>query len=136
MRPIVHYPFGRPEPGMDVLWRCVDKRYAYVVDAERDEWGVTDPRLEMVWYEVRRRTPQGAWIDDPTEASTLRFVRLTARKRFATETEREAVESLLARRVRQESIYAARAKSAAAVVRLARAALEHAFPDQILAAAG
>jgi hypothetical protein len=93
----VHYPFGQPPEGMDVLWRCEAKRYSYVIDADREEYGVTNPQLELTWWSVSRRTPKGAWLHD-------KFIRLTAFKRWACNTPQEAVDCFIARKKRQIAI--------------------------------
>lgn len=93
----LHYPFGPAPEGMDVLWRCEAKRYSVVIDPDADRYGVSPPRLEMHWYQVNRRTPQGAWIGG-------KFVRLTATKKWACNTEDDALESFKARKRRQIAI--------------------------------
>jgi hypothetical protein len=97
----LHYPWGKPSEGLDVLWRCEAKRYSVVVDADREEYGVTPPRLEMQWFQINRRTPKGAWIDG-------KFVLLSATKRWACPTEDEAIESFKARKRKQISILASK----------------------------
>ncbi|MEQ1950913.1 hypothetical protein [Mesorhizobium sp. CN2-181] len=99
--PAPTYPWRRPKPDEDVLWRAEGKRYSYVIDADSDHFGTTPLQVEMHWYPVTKRTPCGAWIGD-------KFVRLTARKRWACNTEKEALESYAARKKRQISIYEAR----------------------------
>ncbi|WFU52219.1 hypothetical protein QA639_21160 [Bradyrhizobium pachyrhizi] len=94
----LHYPRGQPPEGEDVLWRCEAKRYSYVVDADREEYGVTDPRLEMWWWEVKRRTPKGAWL------WTGEFVLLTAFKKKYAETEALAIRDFKARKNKQIQI--------------------------------
>lgn len=90
----IHFPFGRPPEGADVLWRCEVNRYSYVIDADRDEYGTTDPRVELRWYYVERRTPKGAWLAG-------QFVLLSHRKRFAAPTAEEALADFAGRRERQ-----------------------------------
>ena len=82
----IHFPAGQPPDGRDVLWRVEAKRYSYVVDADREEYGTTAPRIEAWWFTVHKRTPKGAWIPG-------RFVLLTATKQFACETLEEAITS-------------------------------------------
>lgn len=91
-------------PDFDVLYRCEAKRYSYIIDADLDLYGVTSPTLETNWHRVERRTPCGAWID--IGCGSLRFVRLTARKKWACETKEEAIESFRARKKRQIRILA------------------------------
>lgn len=69
--------------------------------------------VEALWFPVRKRTPKGAWIYD-------RFVLLTARKKYACETLEEAVESFLARKTRQASIYQHRLNDAKRAKHIAR----------------
>lgn len=92
--PKIHYPFGPAPEGVDVLWRCEAKRYSYTIDADADQYGVTAPRLEMCWWHVDRRTPKGAW-------TCGRFVLLTAIKKWACNTQEDALESFKARKKKQ-----------------------------------
>ena len=93
----IHYPFGKPPADIDCLWRAEAKRYSYIIDADADRYGVTDAKLELLWYQVKKRTKCGAWIDG-------KFVNLNARKRWACNTETEAIESFRARKQRQIEI--------------------------------
>jgi len=108
-----HYPYGPAPKDVDVLWRCEAKRYSVVIDPDTDLYGVTDPRLEIRWHKVIRRTPKGAWLGD-------RFVLLTARKRWATNTEDEAIESFIARKHRQIEILKGKLKRAEADLALTK----------------
>lgn len=107
------YPFGQPAAGMDVLWRCEAKRYSIVIDAEADYYGTSDPELEMQWWQVRHRTPNGArlMID--------KFVLLTATKRWACNTEAEALVSFVARKNCQIAILTGHLRKAEADLALA-----------------
>lgn len=93
----LHYPHGKPPEGTDVLWRCEAQSYSYVVDADREEYGVTAPRLEMRWYPVDRRTPKGAWCCGE-------FVLLTAFKKKFSESEAGALRDFKARKTKQIQI--------------------------------
>lgn len=88
-----------PPKGVDVLWRAEPRRYSYVVDSEREIYGTSDPQLHLFYYEVKHRTPCGARLFYENK-----FVNLKATKRFACNTRKEAVESLIARRKRQVGI--------------------------------
>jgi hypothetical protein len=101
------YPRGPAPTGTPVLWRCEAKRYSYVIDADADRYGVTDPRLEMWWWEIDRATAKGAWVAG-------RFVLLTATKRWACPTEQEALESFMARKKKQIRILSTQLKRAEA----------------------
>lgn len=103
-KPVVHYPYGKPDEGVDVLWRVKAQRYATMPYDYDDDWGVTPPRLEAAWLPVTRRTPKGAWIDPERGWGDggPRFVLLdTTRKKFACDTVEEAVISFAHRRRRQ-----------------------------------
>jgi hypothetical protein len=108
----LHYPFGPAPEGVDVLWRCEAQRYSVVIDPDADRYGVTPPRLEMCWWQVNRRTPQGAWIGG-------KFVLLTATKRWACPTEEEALESFIARKRKQIRILSTQLRRAEADMALA-----------------
>ena len=95
----IHYPFGQPPEGVDVLYRCEAKRYSVVIDADADRYGVSAPRLEVTWWRVDHRTPKGAWVAG-------RFVLLTAFKKWAAETEAEAIRDFVARKRKQIRILA------------------------------
>lgn len=97
MKAKLHYPFGKPPEGVDAVWRCEARQYSYIVDAEREEYGVTDPRLELCWYHVERRTPKGAW-------SCGGFHLLSAKRCQFRNTPEEAVTSFIKRRERQIAI--------------------------------
>jgi hypothetical protein len=71
-------------------------------------------RAEDTWYSVSNE-----W----GEHDHSQFVLLTARKRYACPTEKEALESLVARRERQESIYLARASRARETIERAKSML-------------
>lgn len=109
----LHHVYGKPPEGVDVLWRVEARSYSYVIDADREEYGTTAPRLELSWHRVQRRTPKGAWIYD-------KFVLLTAGKRWACNTIDEAVESFAARRRRQVKILEAKLKRAKFELELTR----------------
>ncbi|WP_316207489.1 hypothetical protein [Bradyrhizobium sp. SZCCHNR3118] len=93
----LHYPRGKPPEGVDVLWRLEAKSYSYVIDADREEYGVTAPRLEMWWWEVERRTPKGAWCCGE-------FQLLTAFKKKFSESEAGALRDFKARKKKQLQI--------------------------------
>ncbi len=107
----IHYPFGPAPDGADVLWRCEAKRYSVVIDADADLYGVSDPQIELTWWHARR-TPKGAWVCN-------RFVLLTARKKWAANSEAEAIESFIARRQKQIRILTKQLQRADAELALA-----------------
>jgi hypothetical protein len=110
----VHYSFGPAPAGVDVLWRCEAKRYSVVIDADADIYGVSDPRLEMTWWRIDRRTPKGAWVGG-------QFIRLTAFKRWACNTEEEAFASFIARKKKHIAILSSQLRRAEADLALALA---------------
>lgn len=102
----LHYTFGQPPEGKDVLWRCEARRYSVVIDPEAEVYGTSAPRLEMTWWSIKRRTPKGARLNVGT------FVNLTAVKRWACNTQAEALESFKARKRKQISILSYRLREA------------------------
>lgn len=95
-----YFPFGQPPEDMDVLWRCDAKSYSYIIDADREEYGSTAPRIELTWHRVERRTPKGAYLNYTDE----RFVPLWARNRRFANTPAEALADFIGRRKRQHYI--------------------------------
>jgi hypothetical protein len=105
----LHFPYGQPGENQDVLWRCEAKRYSVVIDPDAEIYGVSDPRLELHYYGVIRRTEKGAYIHGPGhltrhQASSEHLVRLWANKAYARNTVDEAVKDFAARRKRQIQI--------------------------------
>ena len=78
------------------------------------DYGYGGERREVVHhkYRVTKRTPQGAWIMLTEWGHEKRFVLLTARKQFACETEKEAMNSFIRRKTIQAGIYQMRADAA------------------------
>lgn len=79
------------------------------VSAGCDEYGdplpwAGDLHLYFLKFKVLKRTACGAWLQDSTQPRGKRFVLLTANKRFALPTRREALESFIARKKRQKRI--------------------------------
>lgn len=97
----IFYPFGSVPEGADVLWRCEARCYSYTIDADRDEYGVTDPRLEMTWWIVKRWTPCGARLECGKYVNLDKSI---SRREWASRTPAEALESFRARRKRQIGI--------------------------------
>lgn len=91
-------------PG-DVLWRCESRVYSYVIDADREEYGTTAPKLEFMPWPVVRRTPKGAWIQFADGfGRTEKFILLSARRRFAANTQIEALADFRDRRRRMRYV--------------------------------
>ena len=104
-------PVTAPQVG-DTFYRFDDERRVSV-----DEWG--DARngytvLVESTFTVIRTTPKGVWVEDESYSfiSKPAFIRLSATKRLAYATKGEALQSLIARKNRQASIYRARAAEA------------------------
>ena len=82
--------------------------------------GSGDVDMLLRKYPVIRETPQGAWLQigwtlvgfEQSHVPERRWCSRYARKRFACPTVEEALESFVARKKRQASIYEARAKFA------------------------
>lgn len=102
----LHFPYGQPGENQDVLWRCEARRYSVVIDPDVDLYGVSDPRLELHYYDVIRRTPKGAYIHGPSsltwnQSSSEYLVILSRNKAYARNTVDEAVRDFVERRKRQ-----------------------------------
>lgn len=78
------------------LYRYDAKRYSVVIDADREEYGVSHPKLELYTFDVIRETPKGYWINPYLGGA--RWVSKTSRKRFAHATQEEALEGFLERK--------------------------------------
>lgn len=89
-----------------VLWyRYEDVQYAPRLDENENAMDSGMLSVELRSFAVAKTTPKGVWLrqfggDD-------RFVRREARKRFACPTQKEALESFIARKERQQSILSA-----------------------------
>lgn len=82
----------------EVLWRVEAVSYSYTVDADREEYGSTDPRLEIFPLEVLRFTEHGATLCEMSGARH-RWVNLQpGAKQYASRTVAEAVEQFANRR--------------------------------------
>ena len=94
----------------DTWFRYEDRRYS-IPD---DYGGHAYTRVEIAksTFVVSKVTPKGVWLQSsngmglPWPYSTARFVKMDARKRYAHPTEKEALESLLARKHAQQRILA------------------------------
>ena len=80
------------------LYRFEDHRVSVGYDEINDCSIGSRAEVTLRAYKIIKRTPKGAWIQD---FCRKRFVRLTARKKFACETREEALESFRARKRRQ-----------------------------------
>ncbi len=95
-----HSHFHVDQPGW--LIRVEACRYAYVVNAEYDEGGTTDPRLELFAFPVKRFTEHGATMKDIWNGARERWVDLRpGAKQWASRTVGEAIEQFAERRRRQ-----------------------------------
>jgi hypothetical protein len=132
----------RQAEGEEYLYRYVEILYSTGTDQFDNPYPGSNLDLRLEKHRVLRRTPKGAWIEDDrgfprrvenSKDGTVkwikpeRFVLLTARKQFASETKEKALESFRARKRRQLKILKSRAK-------VAEAALVHA--ERMLEAGG
>lgn len=89
------------------FYRVTETTYS----AGADQWGDPIPggptRTNLEAFRVIRHTPKGVWIE---HGLGVCFVNLSWRKKFALPTAEEAIESYRARKRRELSIYAARAR--------------------------
>lgn len=87
--------------------------YRYVDELIGDEYS-SSPRMRLLEFRVQKYTPKGAWLHSPWWKP--KFVLVSGRKRFAHPTKEEALQSFIARKRRQISIYAARHDTAKEVL--------------------
>lgn len=85
-------------------YRYEDARYSSGVDEWDNSLG-SHVEVHLHTFDVIRETKTGVWL---LSFGVKRFAKLEARKRFACPTIEEALESFLARKARQSSIYKAR----------------------------
>jgi hypothetical protein len=94
----------------EYLYRYSDVMYAPSVDEYDNPVGTGRLVVELSKYPIARRTPKGCWIY--RLSLNEKFVLLTGRKRFACETQEEAMDSFVARKCRQIKILKAQLKRA------------------------
>jgi hypothetical protein len=92
------YPRGYPPSGVEVLWRAEFIRYSVILDAERDLYTISDPQLELRWYEIKNKTKCGVRLMNG------RFVNLDKNKKWACLTPEDALISLHRRLKKQNKI--------------------------------
>mgnify|MGYP006961681578 CR=1 FL=1 len=121
----LHFPFGTPPAGMKTAWRITERVYSVIIDAEREEYG-SRVDIEAVYYEILKETPCGIWIQCPVTdefgltGSGKKFINLKLRKKYACLTIPDALDSFLARKRRQRSIYQARVNTAHDLIKRAK----------------
>lgn len=96
---------------MEYWYRADDCSYS--VSNEYGDHSHSIQRINIRRFKVIRHTPKGVWIDEYGEE---RFVLGRARKQYAVPTVEIALHDLRARKIRQESIYLARAKNARRII--------------------
>ena len=125
------YVFDQPEEGRDVLWRA-DPHWTVGVNEFGDPLPASFEGIRLTWYPVVRRTPAGAWISEgPWSAERDRWVGLGRRKRYACETAKEALTSLLTRRRRQIRVLNAQIERAEREMGAVREMLERGGLDDL-----
>lgn len=116
----VAYPFGPAPEGVDVLWRADAVSYSYIIDPDADLYGVSDPRLEITWWRVKRWTRCGARL---ASGKYVNLDKRISRREWASRTPAEAVTSLQARRRRQIAILQGKVVRAQAELALTEGAI-------------
>lgn len=99
----------------DRWYRFEDVQYASLVDEFDNPVGTGRLDVVMRQYKVIKLTPKGVWLCEVIGdfmSPDQRFVRRTARKRFACPTIEEATESFIARKQRQAKILTSQARRA------------------------
>lgn len=103
------------------LYRFEDCSYATMRNAYDgdDEWVSTGPILELEAFAIRSVTPQGFTIH-ASNGHGWRFISHLTRKKFALPTIEAALESYIARKEKQASIYENKAKQARQMIAAAQ----------------
>lgn len=104
--------------GLGFLYRFEEHSYAASSGWDDDTWISTGPYLELEAFLIRSITPKG-WTIEADNALGWRFIGREHTKRYALPTVEEALESFIARKEKQESIYLNRAKRARNAILLA-----------------
>ena len=102
----------------DTFYRYEDLLVSAGVDEFDNPLGPAQVRVYLHQFQVIRVTPKGVWIDG---WFSKRFVLNEARKRYALPTKDEALQSFLARKERQASIYQTRVSRADQAIKAALA---------------
>jgi hypothetical protein len=110
--------------GEKVLFRYEGVAYSLGTDEYDNPLPGYNMRLVLQTHPVVKTTPCGAWIGVFGFNEDKRFVRLTAKKKYACVTEHEALESLKARKLRQIQILSAQLEKAENVLALCNMKLE------------
>ncbi len=87
------------KPDEEVFYRYDAIIYSGGLDEFDNPLGVGTTSLRLSRYRVVRRTPKGVWVDGGFFKE--KFVLLSARKKFACPTKKEAAVSFAARKKRQ-----------------------------------
>lgn len=93
------------------LYRYEDQlvgNYSFDINGEAIRTGPPSNHVVLRKYRIVKKTPQGHWIES---YDGRKYVRETARKRYACTTPELAIESFIARKKRQLSIYQSRVRS-------------------------
>lgn len=90
---------------VEVLFRAEVVRYSRVIDADREEYGVTGGQVEFFAFVVKNWTPLGATLLHEWSGSRRRWVDLRPNAlQWASRTALEALEMLKHRRNRQRYV--------------------------------
>lgn len=112
----------------EYLYRYEGVTYAAPLDEYDMPMGSGRRTIRLDKYEIIKRTPKGAWVW--AGLNYRKFVLTTpGGKRFAYETEVDALRSLIARKKRQKSIYQARINAADGYIALANRELAKHLPE-------
>jgi hypothetical protein len=103
---------------VEILYRYDAVATAPLLDEFENQMGSSGIALYLHRYQILKRTPKGVWIKTGWTDKDRKYVRLTARKRYASPTKEEAWESFIARKTRQASILYNQMMQAEAMTRL------------------
>lgn len=108
----------------DVLYRYENHEYSNGLDQFDDPLPGSTTRVHLHTYRVLSRTRCGAWITCWNDRDDRRFVRLTARKQFASNTKNEALDCFKHRKKAQVRILKSQLANAERALRMAENGLD------------
>ena len=101
----------------EVWYRYEETLWAPSLNEWEEPVGRGSISIRLQEFPVLKHTPKGVWLF--TFFGDKRFVLRDARKRFACPTKEEALESFIARKKRQATIFESRARNARLAIKLA-----------------
>lgn len=112
----------------EIWYRYEDVHYAPPLDEYENPCGEGTVEVHLREFKVLKRTPKGVWLvlnyNGYVTSDYRRFVLLDARKQYACPTKEKAIQSFIARKNRQISIYEHRVFRAKKALNIVKAELQ------------